>query len=1009
MAEWQLQAPVCLIIFKRPDTTEKVFEVIRQVKPSKLLVIADGPRAERLGEAEKCAATRAIIDRVDWKCEVLKNYSDVNLGLKRRVSSGLDWIFNTVEEAIILEDDCLPHPTFFRFCEELLNFYRNDKRVMLIAGTNFQFGLKRTQYSYYFSRYIDCWGWATWKRAWQHYDFEMKSLPEILNNNWLLDILQDPQEAEGWARIFKATYEGQIDSWAYRWKFACWIQSGLTILPNVNLVSNIGFNAEAVHTKDSRSPFANTVVEAMNFPLHHPSFVIRDDQADEFTKQVMFGSNWSMLREKMVEFWENLSQNDLENRYIRGTILGLLNTDIREEDMTDTEKTTVNELTGKIVKAVDDPKVIQYLLAAMLYVYPHQLPLLYDLSCIPEWLLKDYLRFMFTPPRLFKETGEVERYSQYMQKWVNHLHTNIFREPNSKLYQEAALYFTQNADFRVLHFTTANLRELFVKRAEIIEFALQLQGQQVDYDFPERLSVRSQIRLGILVTDLEPQPETFATLPVYKYLNRDVFEIILYSLHGSGHRFERYCSGHADAGVQLPEDLASKVKTIRDDELDILFIASNVTAEINPITLLAVHRLAPIQIVNLNSPVTTGMRHADYYISGKLTERDDNAQQHYTETLITLDGSGLCLDFATEEQRLATISVNREDLDIDQNAVVFISGANLSEITPEVEAAWVKVMASVPNSKLVLYPFNSNSPSSLPVVHFKKRLVAALTSQGLSEEQLTILGPLPNRADIKECLKLADIYLDSYYSSGINALIEPLEIGLPTVVMEGDTSLSRIGASLLRELQVPELITNTENSYIQLAVALGTDPELRKQKRDQIKQNMQRNPRFLDSHAYSVQMGVIFQEIFLKHLADPLSKDLKLRDINLIIFPDWNQSEESLNQDLSNVIKAIATHPDRIRITLVIDTTNISEADAELAISGVVMNLLMEEDLDVADGPEISLIGNLSEMHMKALLLHIQGRIVLENENQQALIQRKAINIPSYELDSFNTKQFLQD
>ncbi|HAA32365.1 MAG TPA: hypothetical protein DCE56_37535, partial [Cyanobacteria bacterium UBA8553] len=397
-------------------------------------------------------------------------------------------------------------------------------------------------------------------------------------------------------------------------------------------------------------------------------------------------------------------------------------------------------------------------------------------------------------------------------------------------------------------------------------------------------------------------------------------------------------------------------------------------------------------MVNLNSPATTGMRHVDYYISGQLIERDDNAQQHYTETLITLNGSGLCLDFATEAQRLATISVNREDLDIDRNAVVFISGANLSEITPEVEAAWVKVMASVPNSKLVLYPFNNNSPSSLPIVQFKKRLVAALTSQGLSEEQLTILGPLPNRADIKECLKLADIYLNSYYSSGINALIEPLEIGLPTVVMEGDTSLSRIGASLLRELQVPDLITNTESSYIQLAVALGTNPELRKQKSEQIKQNMQGNPRFLDSHAYSVQMGVIFQDVFLKHLADPLSKDLKLRDINLIIFPDWNQSEESLNQDFSNVLKAIATHPDRIRITLVIDTTNISEADAELAISGVIMNLLMEEDLDVADGLEISLMGNLSEMQMKALLPHIQGRIVLENENQQALIQRKAIN-----------------
>ncbi len=120
MIDRQLKTPVAFIIFKRPDNTQKVFEAIRQAKPPKLLVIADGARAERPGEVERCAATRAIIDRVDWECEVLKNYSDTNMGIKQRVTSGLSWVFNTVEEAIILEDDCLPHPTFFRYCEELL-------------------------------------------------------------------------------------------------------------------------------------------------------------------------------------------------------------------------------------------------------------------------------------------------------------------------------------------------------------------------------------------------------------------------------------------------------------------------------------------------------------------------------------------------------------------------------------------------------------------------------------------------------------------------------------------------------------------------------------------------------------------------------------------------------------------------------------------------------------------------------------------------------------------------
>jgi hypothetical protein len=147
MTKFQLKTPVALIIFKRPDTTERVFETIRQAKPPKLLVVADGPRTDQPGEAEKCAATRAIIDRVDWDCEVLKNYSDSNLGCGLRPATGISWVFEQVEEAIVLEDDCVPHPTFFRFCEELLEYYRHDERIMSISGINPYFGRRRAEYS----------------------------------------------------------------------------------------------------------------------------------------------------------------------------------------------------------------------------------------------------------------------------------------------------------------------------------------------------------------------------------------------------------------------------------------------------------------------------------------------------------------------------------------------------------------------------------------------------------------------------------------------------------------------------------------------------------------------------------------------------------------------------------------------------------------------------------------------------------------------------------------------
>jgi hypothetical protein len=291
MADWQLQTPIAFIIFNRPAQTEQVFETIRQAKPPVLLVVADGPRPNKLGEAENCAAAREIIDRVDWDCQVLKNYSETNLGCRLRVSSGLDWVFDTVEEAIILEDDCVPHPTFFPFCEELLEYYRHDCRIGSISGQNVQFGRKRTEYSYYFSRYTHCWGWASWRRAWKYYDLNMTLWPEVRDGNFLMDILGNPKAAKDWEKNFQIIYDKQVDTWDYQWTFTCWIQTFLTVLSNVNLVTNIGYGTESTHTSEEASKYSNMAVEAMDFPLKHPPFVVRDLQADEFTENTLYDYN----------------------------------------------------------------------------------------------------------------------------------------------------------------------------------------------------------------------------------------------------------------------------------------------------------------------------------------------------------------------------------------------------------------------------------------------------------------------------------------------------------------------------------------------------------------------------------------------------------------------------------------------------------------------------------------------------------------------------------------------
>ena len=208
-----MQSPVVMIIFRRPETTARVFAQVAKAKPKKLLVVADGPRKQKQGEHEKCAATRAIIDRVDWDCEVLKNYSDDNLGLRTRVTTGLGWVFDTVDRAIILEDDIAPHNSFFRFCDELLQKYADDPRIGSIGGTNLLKGARSSPYSYYFARLHNIWGWATWARAWKLHDSQMDLWPMIRDCGYLRLIHWNGYGYFHWQEELERVYRGELNTW----------------------------------------------------------------------------------------------------------------------------------------------------------------------------------------------------------------------------------------------------------------------------------------------------------------------------------------------------------------------------------------------------------------------------------------------------------------------------------------------------------------------------------------------------------------------------------------------------------------------------------------------------------------------------------------------------------------------------------------------------------------------------------------------------------------------------
>ena len=281
----RFETPVVLILYKRPHLTEVVFSAIAKVKPSRLFLVADGPN--RSSEVENCHQARSITQRVDWDCEMQTNFSDQNLGCRERIVSGLNWVFSQVDEAIILEDDCLPHSCFFRFCETLLDKYRHDNRVMEIGGGNYQLGKTRGGGSYYFSKYSHTNGWATWQRAWQYFDESIAIWPTIKQSGqW--EIMCKEKERNYWASIYQAIFDGRLNtSWDYQWQLARWFHNGLAVVPNVNLVSNVGFGPGATHTRWEWNAFAKLPTQDIG-ELRHPSSVICDEEADQYMFQKVF-------------------------------------------------------------------------------------------------------------------------------------------------------------------------------------------------------------------------------------------------------------------------------------------------------------------------------------------------------------------------------------------------------------------------------------------------------------------------------------------------------------------------------------------------------------------------------------------------------------------------------------------------------------------------------------------------------------------------------------------------
>jgi hypothetical protein len=286
---------VLFIAFNRPDTSARVFEAIRNAKPPRLYVVVDGPRQNQKGEIDKVAKVHKIIRTINWPCKLRTLFRKNNLGCKESVSRAITWFFEQEQEGIILEDDCLPHPDFFVYCQNLLNYYREDNRVWTISGSSFQSDRKEDiNSSYYFSKYFDPWGWAAWRRTWKFYDSEIKFWPKWKDSIDWKNKLKDKAEQNYWKKIFDLIYAKKIDTWDYSFIASILKNDGLTAIPNRNLISNIGFRKDATHTTNKKNRFSNRPIEELGM-LVHPKKIEQDEVKDRNMFDYRFeGRNFRM-------------------------------------------------------------------------------------------------------------------------------------------------------------------------------------------------------------------------------------------------------------------------------------------------------------------------------------------------------------------------------------------------------------------------------------------------------------------------------------------------------------------------------------------------------------------------------------------------------------------------------------------------------------------------------------------------------------------------------------------
>ncbi|WP_448562113.1 O-linked N-acetylglucosamine transferase family protein [Trichothermofontia sp.] len=576
----------------------------------------------------------------------------------------------------------------------------------------------------------------------------------------------------------------------------------------------------------------------------------------------------TQARRYWVERWLALPEAQLREAYeteFRQALLSLRSTNLRYFPLAEAEQDYVRQLEQRL----QETRSLQILLALTPYQFAYQSPV--DILRgfpIPGWLLTDLLDYLLEPIAFFREVEGADRYAAFMLTLTRSLLTQVSQNPESPVWQDVAQRFVQQAHFLPCWINHRNLKALYQQRSRLFEVVLQAEGGALDYTFPDRPQ-RDWLKVGILTTYLLPSLETITTLPIFEYLDHSQFYVTIYTFSSDGNEIERYCRTRCDRFVVLPGDTVQAAARVRQDDLDILLISTNVTHTGSAATRLAHYRLARIQVACGNVPVSTGMRHMDYYLMGS-QDITPNSQGHHSETLVCLpEITTACYHIEAFGQGLATEYPTRQDWGATEQTVVFISGATLYTITPEVLHTWAALLDRVPDSMLVIYVFTLNLSENYPKEGFVTLAHAILRQHQVDPQRLIFLDndTVLNPENVKAYLRLADIYLEAFPMTTPLAVLDALAVGVPVVTLVGETLRGNRTAGLLRALQLEDWITPTLGDYFDRALHLATDADFRYRQHRQLREKMAEWPSFLDRELFAQKVGQALKSLFETWLA----------------------------------------------------------------------------------------------------------------------------------------------